>query len=57
LANDALETLEHVGQGLFEIGGLGGQCEAFDNGTVGPHRGEDEVGAAGVERQHGALVV
>ena len=53
----ALETLEHVAEGLFEIGGSGGQGEALYDGLIGLHGGEDEVRPAGVERHDGTLVV
>jgi len=53
----SLETLEHVAERLFEIGGIGGQGEALYDGAVGLHGGEDEVRPAGVERHDGTLVV
>lgn len=55
--DDAVEPLDHRGQTAVEVGGVGRQGYGVDDEAVCPDCAEYEVGAAGIERDDGAVIV
>ena len=55
--DDAVEPLDHRGQTAVEVCGVRGERYRLDNKPVGAHGAEYEIGASGIERDDGAVIV
>lgn len=53
----AIEPLYHRGQTAVEVCGIRGERYRLDNKPVGAHGAEYEIGASGIERDDGAVIV